>query len=73
MLTVGALVGLLVGWLGAFGASAIFEARTDVALPVGLSWQELRLILSVIAIGLLLATLPAALSYRGSVSAALKA
>jgi putative ABC transport system permease protein len=73
MLTAGALAGLFVGWLGAFAVSAMFEARTDVALPVGLSWQEFRLVLTVIAFGLLLATLPAMLSYRGSVSAALKA
>ena len=44
-----------------------------MALPVGLSWSEFRLVLVVIAIGLLLATLPAVFSYRGSVSAALKA
>ncbi|HET6467527.1 MAG TPA: hypothetical protein VFG43_04025 [Geminicoccaceae bacterium] len=43
-----------------------------MALPVGLSWSEFRLVLVVIAIGPLLATLPPAFSYRGSVSAALK-
>ena len=73
MLTAGALAGILVGWLGAFVVSTIFEAHTNVALPVGLSWKEYRLVLTVIAIGLLLATLPAALSYRGSGSAAAKA
>lgn len=73
MLALGSVLGLAVGWLGAYGVSALFAAETNVALPVTLGWQEVQLVVAIILIGLVLATLPAALSYRGSVAAGLRA
>jgi putative ABC transport system permease protein len=73
MLALGSVLGLAVGWLGAYGVSALFAAETNVALPVTLGWQEVQLVVAIILIGLLLATIPAALSYRGSVAAGLRA
>jgi putative ABC transport system permease protein len=73
MLSVGAALGLLVGWAGAFAVSALFEHRTSIALPVALGGSELALVATIVAIGLLLALLPAALAYRSSVADALRA
>jgi putative ABC transport system permease protein len=73
MLSAGAVLGLGLGYLGALAISALFAAETGVALPVALSWQEIQLVLAIILIGLVLATVPAALAYRGSVAAALRA
>jgi putative ABC transport system permease protein len=73
MLSTGAVLGLGLGYLGAIAVSAIFASRTGVDLPVALSWQEAQLVLGIILIGLVLATIPAALAYRGSVSSALRA
>jgi putative ABC transport system permease protein len=71
-LTAGALLGVLVGWAGAHVVSHLFEQRTAIALPVALGRPEMLLVLAIVAIGLTLATIPAALSYRGSVAAALR-
>jgi hypothetical protein len=49
------------------------QQRADLDLPAALSWQEAELVLVIIFIGLVLATIPAALAYRGSVSSALRA
>jgi putative ABC transport system permease protein len=73
MLTIGALLGLGLGLLGAYGVSEVFAARTSISLPVALSWQEVRLVAAIIVIGLVLAAIPAVLSYRGSVATALRA
>jgi hypothetical protein len=51
----------------------VFAARTSISLPVALSWQEVRLVAAIIVIGLVLAAIPAVLSYRGSVATALRA
>lgn len=72
MLAVGSLVGLGLGWGAAHLLSGQFEARTSIALPVALAGQEVRLVAAVVAIGLVLAAIPAALSYRGSVAAGLR-
>ena len=60
------------GYVSALALSRLFAARTSIALPVTLSLTELRLVLAIIAIGLVLAIIPAALTYRGSVGAALR-
>lgn len=73
MLSTGALLGLGIGFLGAFGVSAVFTSETGVDLPVGLSWQEAELVLVIVLIGVVLAAVPAALAYRGSVSSGLRA
>jgi putative ABC transport system permease protein len=72
MLATASLLGLGLGWLAAILLSHLFAAKTSVALSVALSGQELTLVLAIVAIGLLLATIPAALTYRGSVSAGLR-
>jgi putative ABC transport system permease protein len=72
MLTAGSLFGLMLGYAAALALSRIFAAETAIALPVTLSGQELLLVLAIVVIGLVLATIPAALGYRGSVSAGLR-
>jgi putative ABC transport system permease protein len=73
MLALASLLGLALGYLAAFAVSRVFAAETSIALPVALSGQELLLVATIVAIGLALATIPAALTYRGSVSAGLRA
>jgi putative ABC transport system permease protein len=73
MLALACLLGLALGYLAAFAVSRVFAAETSIALPVALSGQELLLVATIVAIGLGLATIPAALTYRGSVSAGLRA
>lgn len=72
MLAVAGALGLGLGYLSALLLSQLFAAETGVALPVALAGQELGLVLAIVAAGLLLATIPAALAYRGSVAAALR-
>jgi putative ABC transport system permease protein len=72
MLTIGSLLGLVLGYAAAFGLSRVFASQTAIALHVALSSQEFLLVLAIVAIGLALATIPAALAYRGSVSAELR-
>lgn len=72
MLGVASLLGLGLGYVAALVLSRVFAAETSIALPVALSGQELLLVLAIIVIGLVLATIPAALTYRGSVSAGLR-
>jgi putative ABC transport system permease protein len=73
MLTLGSLLGLFIGYAAAFALSRLFAAETAIELPVALSGQELLLVLAIALIGPLLATIPAALSYRGSVATGLRA
>lgn len=73
MLTVAGALGLGLGYLGALALSRSLAAETGVALPVALSLQEVGLVLATVAAGLLLAAIPAALAYRGTVAAALRA
>lgn len=72
MLVAAALLGTALGWLGALLLSRLLSGESGVALAVGLSSDELALTAAIVAIGLLLATIPALLSYRGSVSSALR-
>lgn len=72
MLTAGAVLGLALGFAGAVVLAQVFEAQTSIALPVHLAWQEVRLVLSIVVVGLLLATVPAALTYRAPIAAALR-
>lgn len=72
MLAAAGALGLGLGYLSALLLSRLFAAETGVALPVALSGQELGLVLAIAAAGLLLATVPAALAYRGSVASALR-
>lgn len=72
MITVGAAIGLGLGWLSALALSEVFEARTGVVLPVTLTLQEFGLAGALIVIGFVLAAIPGLMSYRQSVSAALQ-
>ncbi|MFZ1428636.1 MAG: FtsX-like permease family protein [Geminicoccaceae bacterium] len=73
MLATASLLGLGLGYIAALALSRVFAAETSIALPVSLAGPELMLVLAIVVIGLLLATIPAALTYRGSVSAGLRA
>jgi putative ABC transport system permease protein len=73
MLTVGAMLGLGLGYAGAFVLARVVEARTSIALPVTLTPQELVLVAAIVVIALGLAAIPAALGYRSSVATALRA
>jgi putative ABC transport system permease protein len=72
MIALGALLGLVVGWLGAAALSAAFSERTGIALSATLALQEIAMGAAVIGIGMLLAGIPSWSSYRQSVSAGLR-
>ncbi|MGD9507395.1 MAG: ABC transporter permease [Geminicoccaceae bacterium] len=72
MLTAGSVLGLLLGYGAALALAQVFAAETAVSLPVALSGKELELVVTIIVIGLCLATIPALLAYRGSVAAGLR-
>lgn len=72
ILCVGAVLGSALGFAGAWLLSQVFAAQTAIALPVRLSMQEAGLVAAIILIGILLATIPAALSYRTPVATALR-
>lgn len=72
MIAIGALFGLGVGWGTAKLLSAVFASGTGLVLPVALSFQEYALVGTIIGIGVLLAAIPSLLTYRQSVSAALR-
>ena len=72
ILVAGSLLGLVLGYTAALILSHIFAARTALALPVTLSGPEYLLIVAIIVVGVVLATIPAALGYRQSVSASLR-
>ncbi len=72
MIAIGAVLGLGVGWGTAKLLSAVFASGTGLVLPVALSFQEYALVGTIIGIGVLLAAIPSLLTYRQSVSAALR-
>ncbi len=72
MIAIGAVLGLFVGWGTAEVLSAVFAGRTGLLLPVSLSFQEYALVATIVAIGVVLAAIPSLLTYRQSVSAALR-
>jgi putative ABC transport system permease protein len=72
MIALGSVLGLLAGWAGAAALSAVFSARTGVALSATLARQEMLMAAAVVVIGMLLAGIPSWSSYRQSVSAGLR-
>ena len=72
ILSLGSLLGLALGWLGAIAVSLAFQQRTSIELPVAISPSELLLVAAIVVVGLALATVPAALAFRGSVASALR-
>lgn len=72
LIAAGAGLGLLFGWAGSLGLSALLEARTAMHLPVSLTAQEVGLVGILILIGLVLALVPSVMLYRQPVAAALR-
>ncbi|MDI6727578.1 MAG: FtsX-like permease family protein [Thermodesulfovibrionales bacterium] len=72
LMLVGTGLGILLGWLSAHLLSVAFHARTGLHLPVIISGQELILATSLILAGMLLAIIPAWMSYRLPVAESLK-
>jgi putative ABC transport system permease protein len=73
LLTVGSSLGLILGYAAALALARLFARQTAIDLPVALSGQEVTLVVAIIGVGLVLATIPAALAYRGSVAVGLRA
>lgn len=72
MVVGGAVLGLALGAAGAFALSEILRQRTGITLPVAITAQELALALAIIAVGGVLAVIPAWSAYRQSVATALR-
>lgn len=72
MIALGSALGLGLGWAGAAALSAVFSARTGIALSATLAGQELAMAAAVVVIGMLLAGIPSRSSYRQPVSAGLR-
>jgi len=68
----GAVLGLLLGWLGAWGISRALAARTGLALAVAVERPEISLIAALIVVGALFAAWPAWRCYRRPASALLR-
>jgi putative ABC transport system permease protein len=73
LVAAGAVAGLVLGWAGALGASAMLQARTGVALTVTIGGHELALVGGLLVAGALLAVLPAWRSYRQPAASLLRA
>lgn len=68
----GSLLGLILGAGVSFAVSFYLEARTGIAIPVTLSWQEVQFVLLLVGAGAVLAVLPALAIYRQPVVEALR-
>jgi putative ABC transport system permease protein len=71
-LVVGAVLGILLGWAGAYAVSAQLAWRTSIALPVAITPAELKLVALIVIIAMALAVIPAIRAYRESIVAALR-
>lgn len=71
--TVGATLGLGLGWLGALGLGRALEARTAITLPVSIAGDEVLLVIAIVVAGCVLSALPAWWAYRQPVTASLRA
>jgi putative ABC transport system permease protein len=72
MVLTGVVLGLGLGWLGAWGLSWGFAQQSGLFLPVRLSWPELQMALILLASGGVLGLLPGWSAYRRSVREALQ-
>lgn len=72
LLVAGAAAGLGFGWVGAEAVARLIGARTGLVLNVHLGWSELRLALTMAAVGSLVALLPAISAWRKPVGEALR-
>ncbi|MGI9336429.1 MAG: FtsX-like permease family protein [Gammaproteobacteria bacterium] len=73
MIALGAGLGLALGWWGATLLSQAFTGETGIAMQVGITAKEVAMVLALLAIGLVLATVPGVMAYRQPVSTGLKA
>lgn len=71
IIAAGILAGLALGWGAAALVSRLFSAETGMALSAGLGWAELRLAAATVAVGAVLALIPALSVYRISPAKAL--
>jgi putative ABC transport system permease protein len=58
----GAVLGLLLGWVAAAGLSRIVTARTDVLVEARIGWTEVQFVTGFVSLALLLALVPAMLA-----------
>jgi len=72
LVSAGAVLGLLIGWLGAWAISHVLAVRTGLALPVAIARPELVLVTGLIVIGAVFALLPAWRCYRRPASVLLR-
>jgi putative ABC transport system permease protein len=68
----GALIGLPLGWAAASVISSIIASQTGVSMAAHVGASELALVGALLALGMLLALVPAALTYRKPVVEALR-
>jgi putative ABC transport system permease protein len=73
MIVAGALTGLGLGWIAAAVLGRLVELRTGLAVGVALGGDEFAMVGALVALGCLLAVLPALVSYRQPVAAGLRA
>jgi putative ABC transport system permease protein len=72
VLAAGCLLGLVLGGVVAWLAGQVVEQKTGLALSVGLGWAEVGGVVGLIAVGSLLALLPALASFRAPVDQSLR-
>jgi putative ABC transport system permease protein len=72
MIALGSALGLGLGWAGAAALSAVFSARTGIALSATLAGQELAMAAAVVVLGMLIAGIPSWSGCRQPVSAGLR-
>lgn len=68
----GGAIGLALGWGGAVAVSALIQSRTGLSLAFRPEWTDAWLVLGLVTLGTILAAIPALLSYRQPVDAALR-
>jgi putative ABC transport system permease protein len=68
----GGVVGLGLGWQAAVVLSRFLQTKTGVSLAAGIAQPELGLVAGVVAVGAVLALVPAWLAYRQSVTSLLR-
>ncbi|MCB1809017.1 MAG: ABC transporter permease [Candidatus Competibacteraceae bacterium] len=73
VITLGAALGLALGWLTALLLSSWVGNTTGLLLPVSLGTKEFLMVAALIGIGFLLALIPSITAYRHSVASLLRA
>jgi putative ABC transport system permease protein len=71
-LSIGALLGLALGYGVACVLALLFAEETAIALDIVLGWQEIRLVLAIVVAGALLALVPSTMTYHRSIARTLQ-